>query len=159
MVHSASPLPSRPQVLDAFLRLHAAPTGLFLGDDAWSLAEVFTVSFLQRALVCLHGFRGVDLQALVDDNKLDRWGWVGGCMWGPGHEGTCSWCAAAIHPLNPSQPQSRPTPPLSRFDSWMHAALARPSAVQTRPADDVVLQGTRKYVAPFDVPIGTAAAQ
>jgi len=36
-----------------------------------------------------------------------------------------------------------------RFERWMHAALARPSAQQTKPADDVIVEGLRKYVAPF----------
>lgn len=36
-----------------------------------------------------------------------------------------------------------------RFERWMHAALARPSAQQTKPSDEVIVEGLRKFVAPF----------
>ncbi|KAL4443358.1 hypothetical protein ABPG75_011095 [Micractinium tetrahymenae] len=38
---------------------------------------------------------------------------------------------------------------LSRLERWMRAALARPSAQQTKPADDVLIAGMAKYVSPL----------
>ena len=35
-----------------------------------------------------------------------------------------------------------------RLERWMTAALARPSAQQTKPDDDVIISGMAKYVAP-----------
>ena len=36
-----------------------------------------------------------------------------------------------------------------RLERWMDAALARPSAQQTKPADDVIVAGWGKFVAPL----------
>ncbi|KAL4424504.1 hypothetical protein ABPG77_006813 [Micractinium sp. CCAP 211/92] len=38
---------------------------------------------------------------------------------------------------------------LDRLESWMKAALARPSAQQTKPADNVIIQGFGKFVTPL----------
>lgn len=73
---------ARPQVLDAFLRLHGSEEGgaFFLGGT-YSVAEVYTTSFVQRALACLPAYRNVDLRAVVKEHKLDRcvrmWLWSG----------------------------------------------------------------------------------
>lgn len=38
---------------------------------------------------------------------------------------------------------------LDRLERWMKAALARPSAQQTKPADDVIIQSWGKFVTPL----------
>lgn len=59
--------------LDACLRMHGSEEGgaFFLGDQ-FSLADVSTVPFLQRLLVCLPVYRGIDVWELMRENKLDR---------------------------------------------------------------------------------------
>lgn len=42
-----------------------------------------------------------------------------------------------------------PWPIARRFERWMQAALARPSAQQTKPSDEVIVEGLRKFVSPF----------
>ena len=65
------------QVLDAFLALHGHEQGghLFLGAT-YSMAETSCTSLLQRGVVTLPAYRGIDLWELVETNKLERW--VGG---------------------------------------------------------------------------------
>ena len=43
----------------------------------------------------------------------------------------------------------KPCPIACRFERWMQAALARPSAQQTKPSDEVIVEGLRKFVSPF----------
>lgn len=59
-------------------------------------------------------------------------------------------CASSMLPLSASPiPACRfPLWP-RRFERWIDAALQRPSAQQTKPTDDVIVEGMRKFVAPF----------
>ncbi|GAB4819327.1 hypothetical protein N2152v2_006373 [Parachlorella kessleri] len=96
------------QVLDKFLTWHAVNDGgdYFLGSQ-YSLAEVLPTGFLQRALVALPHFRGVDVWGIIKEHNL------------------------------------------SRLESWIKAALDRPSAKETQPADDVILNGWKKFATPL----------
>ena len=62
-------------MLDKFLQWHAASDGgdYFLGSQ-YSLAEVLSTGFLQRALVALPHFRGIDLWEILKEHNLSRWG-------------------------------------------------------------------------------------
>lgn len=65
------------RTLDSFITLHGNEEGgsYFLGG-AFSLAEVFTLGFVQRALATLPHFRGVDLRAAMRAQgcaRLERW--------------------------------------------------------------------------------------
>ena len=62
-----------PQVVDAFLVSQGSASGgaFFLGGQ-YSIAEVLTTSLLQRALVYLPAYRGVDVWSLVREHKLER---------------------------------------------------------------------------------------
>ena len=61
------------QVLDAFLSLHGSEEGgdLFLGGQ-YSMAEVACTGLLQRGIVTLPAYRGIDLWELVRSHKLER---------------------------------------------------------------------------------------
>lgn len=140
-------------MLDATLKLHGAPSGFFLGDT-YSVAEVYCTGFLQRALVTLPAYRGVDLAALVKDNGLDRCVMGGGacrpdslvCMLGTDTLGRHFQCIALL--ASTPRPACA-SPPARRFASWMEAALARPSAQQTKPDDEVIVEAMRKFLSPF----------
>lgn len=61
------------KVVDAFLVSQGSASGgaFFLGGQ-YSIAEVLTTSLLQRALVYLPAYRGVDVWSLVREHKLER---------------------------------------------------------------------------------------
>lgn len=63
--------------------------------------------FVQRAVVALRAFRGVDLRELARGRGL------------------------------------------ARLDAWMDAVLARPSALQTVPEDEVIVASWGKFVMPL----------
>lgn len=151
MTASAPPVPPAPQVLDAFLRRHGSEQGGggFLLGAQYSLAEVLTTGFVQRGLVVLPEFRGVDLRGLLREHGLDRCAArpprpparitsaAGGCMTG-------AWREAPQAPHHQSLCTAS-----CRLERWVDAALARPSAQQTKPADDVIASSLRKFAAEF----------
>lgn len=59
--------------LNTCLCMHGNEEGgaYFLGGQ-FSLADVSTVPFLQRMLVCLPEYRGIDVRELMHEKKLDR---------------------------------------------------------------------------------------
>ena len=61
------------QVLDSVLLLHGSEEGgdLFLGGQ-YSMAEVACTGLLQRGIVTLPAYRGIDLWELVRSHKLER---------------------------------------------------------------------------------------
>ena len=88
---SLYPCPFSPQVVDAVLLSQGSASGgaFFLGGH-YSIAEVLTTSLLQRALVYLPAYRGVDVWGLVREQGLQRLeAWMtaalerpsGGCWW------------------------------------------------------------------------------
>jgi glutathione S-transferase len=92
-------------VLDTCLRMHGSEEGgaFFLGEQ-FSIADVSTVPFLQRIMVSMPVFRGIDIEELMIENELDR------------------------------------------LRKWSEAVLKRPSAIETKPADDVLVDSLRKFV-------------
>ena len=60
-------------MVNAFLVSQGSTAGgaFFLGGQ-YSIAEVLTTSLLQRALVYLPAYRGVDVWSLVREHKLER---------------------------------------------------------------------------------------
>lgn len=68
------------QHLDTFLQQHGTTAGGdYLLGGQFSLAEVGTTSFVQRALAALPHYRSVDTWALLKEQGLARWaGELGG---------------------------------------------------------------------------------
>lgn len=76
----------------------------FLGGQ-FTIADIATVTFLQRSLVVLPAYRDVDMWAIMEEHNLGR------------------------------------------LQRWAKAVLARPAAMETRPADDVMVKSWGKIVA------------
>ena len=93
-------------VLDSALKKHGKDDGgdYFLGKQ-FSIADVCTVTFLQRALAALPVYRDVDISKLMQEEKLER------------------------------------------LERWCKAVLERPSAIETKPADEVIVKSWGKFVA------------
>ena len=93
------------KVIDACLCMHGNEEGgsYFFGGR-FCIADVCTVPFLQRSLVAMSEYRGIDVWGLMEEQKLER---------------------------------------LTR---WAEAVLARPSAQETKPADDVMAASWKKFV-------------
>ena len=80
-------------LVDACLRIHGNEEGgnYFLGKN-FTIADVCTVPFLQRVLVCLPAFRDIDSWAMIRDVKSDR---------------LMKWCEAVLE--RPAAKETKPT--------------------------------------------------
>jgi glutathione S-transferase len=92
-------------VVDACLRMHGSEEGgaFFLGEK-FSIADLSTVPFLQRMIVCMPVFRGIDMWEVMKEAKLDR------------------------------------------LVKWAETVLERPTAKETKPADEVIIKSLKKFV-------------
>lgn len=154
-----APLPLLPQALDGLLLAHGSSQGgdYFAGGH-YTLAEVVATTLLQRAVLVLPAHRGIDVWQLIRDAKLDRWGWLP-AGW---HRSGLPALAACPPPCLPDQrskqrrtkhliqvPYCPPAAAADRLESWLQAALARPSAAETQPDAKAVIATFAAFVAPL----------
>lgn len=60
------------KVVDTALRRHGLPSGDFFLGSQFSLADVCTLTFVQRSVVVLPVYRGVDVWAMMEEGGLER---------------------------------------------------------------------------------------